>query len=360
MAFDRTAFHRAAVQTPSDEDVTEMRTLLVDWLTEEGYTPTTDDAGNVLVTRKTPGSESPHLVLNTHLDTVPPHRPYEREGDIVRGRGACDAKGPLASLTDAFCTASIDTGRLTLAITPNEETSQYGGQHLGDTLTADGYIVGEPTGLDVCTAARGSYGGRITIRGESAHASDPAAGTNAIQAVGPLLDALNRYDERCGPPTHDVLGDPTLTPTHIKGGGPLNQIPDSCTVSFDRRPVPPETSDAFFASLEPYLEQRLPDAYEFDIRPAYSDSPDPDAFATDPDAELVRTLADASGGEVRAFGAATEASYFAVDAPTVVFGPGVLADADGPVAHADREYIGLSDIAAASDAIQSTIETILS
>lgn len=359
MAFDRTAFHRAAIETPSDDSVAEMRALLIETLDEAGFAPDVDEAGNVRATRDT-GADGTHLVLNTHIDTVPPHVPYERHGDVVRGRGACDAKGPLATLVDAFCRSTIETGRLTLAVTPDEETAQYGGKHLGDTLPADGYIVGEPTGLDVCHAARGGYGGRITIYGERAHASNPAAGTNPIRAVGPILDALDDYDTQYGPDAHDVLGAPTLTPTHIDGGGPLNQLPDECTISFDRRPVPPETSQSFFTELESHLAHSLPDLYECDVEPAYPDSPDPDAFATDPDTELVQTLAEVSGGEIRAFKAATEASYFATNGPTVVFGPGVLADEEGPVAHADREYIPLSEIEAAANAIRSTVETLLS
>jgi len=360
VAFDRNAFHREAVKTPSDGDVAEMRSFLVETLMREGYDPDVDEVGNVLATRGTTDGDGTHLVLNTHIDTVPPHIPYEQDGDVVRGRGACDAKGPLAALLDAFCSASIDTGRLTLAVTPDEETSQYGGEHLDETLSADGYIVGEPTGLDVCHAARGGYGGRITVYGESAHASDPTAGTNAIRAVGPLLEALDTYDERWGPDEHRVLGDSTLTPTHVEAGGPLNQVPDECTVSFDRRPVPPETSQAFFTDLESHLTQSLPDTYEFDVQAAYPDSPDPDPFAIDPDADLARALADATGGEIRPFEAATEASYFADDGPIVVFGPGVLADEEGPVAHSEREYVNLSDIAAAAEAVQSTVETILS
>lgn len=360
MTFDRNAFHQEAVQTPSDDDVTPMRNLLVETLKKEGHDSTIDEAGNVLATRGTKDSDSTHLVLNTHIDTVPPHIPYERDGDMVRGRGACDAKGPLAALLDVFCSASIGTGRLTLAITPDEETSQEGGEHLGKTLPADGYIVGEPTGLDVCHAARGGYGGRITIYGESAHASDPTAGTNTIRAVGPLLEILDEYDTQRGPDEHDALGEPTLTPTRIEGGGPLNQIPDECTISFDRRPVPPETSQAFFADLTSYLAQSLPDRYEFDVQAAFADTPDPDAFTTDPNTELAQTLADASGGKIRAFEAATEASYFAANGPTVVFGPGVLADEEGPVAHADREYISREEIADAAEAVQVTVETILS
>lgn len=359
MPFDRVAFHREAITRPSHDDVTEMREFLVDTLATQGHDARLDDAGNVVATRGVEDSTSTHLVLNTHLDTVPPHQPYDRDGDLVCGRGACDAKGPLAALVDAFCGVDVSAGRLTLAVTPNEETSQLGGAHLGATLSADGYIVGEPTGLDVCPTARGNFGGHVTLFGESAHASDPTAGTNPLYGIGQLITALEEYDERAGPGVHELLGRPTLAPTRIEGGGPLNQTPASVTVSFDRRTVPPETVEEFVASLETYLRDRLPSVYECSVDPAYPDSPNPEAFATPREAELVQLLAEVSGGAIRPFDAATEASYFAPDAPTVVFGPGVLVDSEGPVAHADREYIQLSAIAAASEILQETIRRFL-
>ena len=356
--FDLERFHREAVATASDEDVREMRSLLVDALSDEGYEPEVDAVGCVVAARS--GEfDGPHLVLNTHLDTVPPHIPYDRDGDVVWGRGSCDAKGSLAALVDAFCAASVSRGRLTLAVSPDEETSQFGGEHLAETLSPDGVIVGEPTGLDVCVAARGSFGGHVTVIGESAHASDPESGQNSINAVGPIVEALARFDEGCGPDNHQVLGAPVVSPTRIEGGGPLNQIPAECTVSFDRRSVPPETSDEFFAALRTYLEQEIPNGYEVAVEPAYPESPDPEAFVTDQDAELVRTLVEMSGGKIRAFGAATEASYFAPHAPTVVYGPGELSDADGPVAHSDREYVHVSEVEAAATTVTATLEELL-
>lgn len=73
----------------------------------------------------------------------------------------------------------------------------------------------------------------------------------------------------------------------------------------------------------------------------------------------MQLLAEFSGGAIRPFGAATEASYFAPDAPTVAFGPGVLADSEGPIPHADRGYIRLSEIAETSEIIQETVERVL-
>jgi acetylornithine deacetylase/succinyl-diaminopimelate desuccinylase-like protein len=168
--------------------------------------------------------------------------------------------------------------------------------------------------------------------------------------------APHQYDKRHGPAEHDFLGEPTLTATHIEGGGPLNQVPAKCTGSFDRRSVPPETIEGFLDSLESYLAQWLPADYGFEVSAAYPDSPSPNAFATDPDTDLVQTLAGASGGHIRPFGAATDASYFADNGPTVVFGPGVIADEEGPAVHSNREYIHRSEIVAASETVQNTIE----
>ncbi|QLH77859.1 M20 family metallopeptidase [Halosimplex rubrum] len=391
MIFDVLEFHERAVRTESHESVEEMRGLLVETLEGAGADPVVDDAGNTLATRTgdgyEPGDEAEsgsdagtHLVLNTHIDTVPPHVPFaEREGGaVVEGRGACDAKGPLAALVDAFLSAGVGEGnRLTLAITPDEETVQTGAAHLAGTLDADGFVVGEPTGLDVCNAARGQYEGTITLTGAAAHAATPESGANAIRAVAPLLQAMESYDERearsasdgasgddeepraRGPDAHESLGRPTLTPTVIDGGEASNQVPEECVITFDRRPVPPETPEEFEAGLETHLSEWVPSGIDLDVALSPRETPFLAAFATAPDEPLVEALAAASGGEVRPFGAATEASYFAEHAPTVVFGPGDLADDEGAVAHSEREYVRREEVRAAARAVRDAVDALL-
>lgn len=104
VTFDREKFHREAVATASHEDVAAMRALLRETLIDAGYELEVDEVGNGITTRDT-GIVGPQLVLNTHLDTVPPHVPYEQVGDVVRRRGSCDAKGLLAAFVDSFFTA---------------------------------------------------------------------------------------------------------------------------------------------------------------------------------------------------------------------------------------------------------------
>ena len=353
-AFDPVAFHERAVRTPSHEDVTDMRGVLVETLEEQGVAPELDDAGNVIASR---GEGGTHLVLNTHIDTVPPHVPYSRDGDVASGRGSCDAKGPLASLLAAFLACEPENGTVTLAVTPDEETISTGAAALD--LDADGYVVGEPTGLDVCTAARGRFEGAVTLRGVAAHAAEPESGVNAVEALAPLFEAVESFDEAHGPGEHEQLGGPTLTVTTVEGGEATNQVPAECRFTLDRRSVPPETADGFREELEGHLRAHAPG--EVGVEFALRDRPTPylEAWATDPDAPLVGRLVEESGGETRPFTAATEASYFAEGAPTVVFGPGVLADEEGAVAHAEREYVRLSEVEEAAAAVRRTLDALL-
>ncbi|RKD95712.1 M20 family metallopeptidase [Halopiger aswanensis] len=356
--FDLAEFHAEAVRTPSHEDVSEMRELLLETLRDTGLEPEVDELGNVLATRggRTDG-DGTHIVLNTHMDTVAPHVPYERDGDVVRGRGACDAKGPLAALLAAFLRVEPTAGRVTLAITYDEETLMTGAAGLQERLEADGFIVGEPTDLDVCIAARGQCEGTVTIRGEGGHAAKVPAERNAVYGLASVLEALRAYDDAAGPGADEVLGEPKLTATMLEGGEAPNRVPEECQVTFDRRSVPPETADSFREDLEAFLEaeDRVPDDLEVVVDLIRPDTPFPKAFVTDKDDQLVRTLQDASGGTVRPFGAATEAGFFAAEAPTVVFGPGVLEDDEGGVAHSEREYVRLSDVQAAADALEETL-----
>ncbi|SEH39511.1 acetylornithine deacetylase [Halopenitus malekzadehii] len=408
--FDPIAFLETAVRHPSHEDVGEMREFLLETLAEHGIEARVDDAGNVLASKPSIDPDTgPHVVCNTHIDTVTPHIPFERDPDatvegesgvdVIRGRGSCDAKGPLAALLVGFLATDPDRGRLTLAITPDEEVHSLGAAALtgglegtGDELDGDLYIVGEPTGLDVCTAAKGRFEGTIELSGETAHAAEDE-GTNAVAAAEGALGAVREFD--ADRPSHDQLGPARLTPTVIDGGGATNQVPDRCAIVVDRRSIPPETAAGFRESLANDIRAAVPDDVGVAFELTDRESPFLEAFSTDPDHEFVRLLADAidaarpaggdtsagedtpadededahgvqdapaavrdRGGAVRPFSAATEASYFS-PAPTVVFGPGDLADAEGAVAHADREYVRVREVEWAGDAVTRTLSGLL-
>jgi acetylornithine deacetylase len=369
---DPIAFLEAAVPVASNGDVSQMRSLLIDMLADHGVEATVDEAGNTLATR---GEGTPQLVLNTHIDTVSPHVSYERDEQRIYGRGACDAKGSLAALLAGFLAADLgpDSGQLTLAVTPDEETLSTGAAALtsdavaggGTRLEGDAYLVGEPTGLDVCTAAKGRFQGTVRLSGVAAHAAEPDSGVNAVAAAEQALAAVRTFETDREP--HPSLGPATLTPTVIDGGTSTNQVAGDCEIVVDRRSVPPETAAAFRSSLTSHLRTAVPEDVDVAFQLTDRDSPFLEAFATESDHPLVEALLEAvtdasasltrsgRGGSVRPFRAATEASYFS-PAPTVVFGPGDLADERGAVAHAEREYVRVEEVRAAAQAIRNLIQ----
>ncbi|TKX74519.1 M20/M25/M40 family metallo-hydrolase [Halorubrum sp. GN11_10-6_MGM] len=399
--FDPVSFLEEAVRIPSHESADEMREFAVETLAANGADPAVVADGCVLAEKRSPEPDAgPHLVLNTHLDTVTPGVPFERgeatederggtapavdgPDEVIRGRGACDAKGPLAALLGAFLAADPARGRLTLALTPDEEALSLGAAALTgrlpgteDRLDADLYVVGEPTGLDACTAAKGRFQATVELSGTAAHAAE-FAGANAVAAAEDALAAIRTFDAGAEP--HPQLGPPKLTPTVIEGGEATNQVPADCAITVDRRSVPPETAEEFRSSLAEAVRGSLADVAggddrgDVDAAVALTDRESPflEAFATDPDHELVRAVAAAAreagdavglpserGGDVRPFGAATEASYFA-PAPTVVFGPGDLADETGAVAHAEREYVRVREVEAAAAAVADAVAALL-
>lgn len=414
--FDPIDFLERAVACPSNDDVEKMRQLLVTTLERHDIDVHVDAAGNTIATRGTQrdtatnshadsqDSESTpetHIVFNTHIDTVSPHIPLKRPQDVatipddiipdtdtntdassddsmstqsslsakntdptdrIRGRGACDAKGPLAAMLTAFLSVDLTSKTtLTLAVTPDEEVLSTGAAALD--LDADMYIVGEPTGLDVCTAAKGRFQGTLTLTGTAAHAAAPTTGVNAITALEDALKTIRTYDTDRLNATHPQLGKPTLTPTTVDGGTATNQVPASCRVILDRRSVPPETADTFRDELTTAIDTAV--STDIGVEFSLTDRPTPflEAFSTDPGHELVTILTDSvrqvePSAQQRYFTAATEASYFA-PTPVVVFGPGVLADDTGAVAHADREYVTVSSVMKASRTLTNAAQRLI-
>ena len=388
--FDPVAFLEEAVQIPSHESVDSMRSFVVETLDSHGVDTAVVADGCVVAEKASPApARGPHLALNTHLDTVTPHVPFdrgpavegerghggERPDEVIRGRGSCDAKGPLAALLAGFLAAEPARGRLTLALTPDEESLSLGAAALTGTLPgsdphldADLYLVGEPTGLDACTAAKGRFQGTVELSGVAAHAAE-FAGANAVAAAEGALAAIRTFDDDAT--DHPQLGSPKLTPTVIAGGDATNQVPADCSITVDRRSVPPETAEGFRSSLAAAVRAAVPDDVGVDVALTDRESPFFEAFSTDTEHELVDAVAGAAraagddaglspdrGGAVRPFGAATEASYFA-PAPTVVFGPGDLADETGAVAHAEREYVRVREVEAAAESVERSVAALL-
>jgi acetylornithine deacetylase/succinyl-diaminopimelate desuccinylase family protein len=199
---------------------------------------------------------SPILLLNGHMDTVPPgdlekwdHDPYigTVEKGRLYGRGACDMKGGLASMLTA-AKSIADSGEslagniIFTAVVDEERGSIKGTKVLVDQgIKADQALIAEPSDLKVNIAHKGDLGLEIILHGKVAHAANPSKGVNAVHKMIYLIqEILNipekyKWNER---KNHSLVGLPTLGISVIKGGIQRNMVPDYCSAVFDRRTVP--------------------------------------------------------------------------------------------------------------------------
>jgi acetylornithine deacetylase len=303
----------------------------------------------IIVPGKTDG---PATLFESHADTVPaddwPDRaftPRVQDGHVV-GRGACDDKGPLAAMVLAACDL-LGAGErppqtVLLLAAGDEECGQTGIKAFaaGEAWNVGRGVFGEPTSVIPVVQHKGTIRWDVTVRGRSAHSSQPELGRNAILDMLRVIECLQQKtaDLRRRFPNPLMTG-PALTATMIRGGRTRNAVPDECTLAVDFRIVPGmdrgAASEEVFAAIAALgLEVEHSDFQCF--APALSTSPaDPLAqkAVTFCGEELGRSLAPAGAP----YG--SDASYMPHGKPAIVLGPGSI-----DVAHAVDERVPIVEV----------------
>lgn len=173
---------RAMVRTPSvSGDEAALAALLVGAMRRAGLNAAVDDAGNAVgATSGDPLRSEPDkadIVLLGHMDTVPGVVLVREEDGRLFGRGAVDAKGPLAAFVATAARAEMPEGvRLVVIGAVEEETpTSRGARAARDRYAPAACIIGEPSGGDGVTIG---YKGRLVVRyaleRSSAHTAGPA------------------------------------------------------------------------------------------------------------------------------------------------------------------------------------------
>ena len=199
-----------------------------------------DEVGNLIATK---GSGSPKILLCGHMDTVPGKIKVRKEGDILYGRGASDAKAPLLAMLFAAASVQNNNGTVTFVGAVDEEGNATGIKNLiKDKLDFDYAIFGEPSGVKQVTIA---YKGRLAINlrinvGESAHASAPWLSKNAIEESMIFIKELKKILES-GQQDKKKGMMITATLTEINGGVSHNITPKECVSTLDIR-IPVDTN----------------------------------------------------------------------------------------------------------------------
>ncbi len=175
---------RALVAIPSlSNDETSAVEYLRGAMASRGFDILDSPAGNAVGRI---GSGEKHLVLLGHIDTVPGRIPVEIRDGVLWGRGAVDAKGPLATFVAA---ASLAADRLNATVTVvgavgEEIIGSPGANEVATWPAPDFCIIGEPSGWDaVCLGYRGSLSLIYTLRRSTRHTAGPGQSV-AQEAVG--------------------------------------------------------------------------------------------------------------------------------------------------------------------------------
>ncbi len=304
------------------------------------------------------------IVLSGHTDVVPvdgqpwtvPPFAVTRHADRLLGRGVCDMKGFIATAL-AFVPIWLKQGLrrpLHLAFSYDEEVGCIGVRRLLADLAhcglrPGGCVVGEPTGMRVIVAHKGRQSYRCRVRGKPGHSARPEEGVNAVHIACELvaeLARLARKHRELGP--FDIGFDvpySTMQAGVIQGGTACNIIPRDCSFEFELRNLPLDDPATLLAALQFYAEHKLlPEMLAVDPHTAItwetiSDLPAFDSGAESSITHLAHECSASAG--VSKVSYAAEASLFdRAGMPTVLCGPGHIAQA-----HQPDEWVALEQLA---------------
>ncbi len=303
------------------------------------------------------------VVLSGHTDVVPvddqewatdPFVMQEKDGKLY-GRGTSDMKGFVAAALAAvplFKAANLKRP-VHLAFTYDEEVGCYGIQSLKPVLKERMapprlVVVGEPTLMQVANAHKGQYVSKTRIWGREAHSSRPEDGVNAVAIAAELIRKVTDMATRARiSGVQDEMFDTPYTSFNvgpISGGNMFNIIPGYCEFDWEFRAVPADDPQAILAEYQGFLADVINPHLEAAPGSCRAEN---EVWATLPplkaepgsDAEtLALALAERNDTTVMSFG--TEAGHFqSIDFPTVICGPGDIAQA-----HKPNEFIEQSQL----------------
>jgi acetylornithine deacetylase len=279
--------------------------------------------------------DAPLITLSTHLDTVPPFIPPRLEGDRIRGRGACDAKGIAAAMIAAAERLRSAALPVALLFVVGEEVT-HDGAHAANEAIAAGrvpaksrvIINGEPTESTLALGTKGAI--RVTVRtaGQAAHSAYPHLGHSATRDLVKLLAELDAVSF----PTEQLFGETTVNIGSLAGGVADNVVAPWAEARLMIRLVTPP--DQVREIVERWAHGRA-------------------QLEWGPVVPPVRL------GVVDGF--PTSVAAFATDIPALtnwgtpfLFGPGSI-----HVAHRDDEFIAIDELVASVDAYERIARSVL-
>ena len=314
----------------------------VDWLvarmSERGFRASVDAAGNAVGEI---GDGPIHVMLLGHIDTVPGDIPVQIEAGELVGRGAVDAKGPLAAFVAAASEPPAGV-RVTVVGAVEEESPTSKGARYRATLPApDWCVIGEPSGWNGVTVG---YKGRLvlglSLAREARHGAAPGP-TCAEEAVA-LWERIRAAAEAHTPGTRgfERLDCRLEGIQAIAGDGLIERA--ELRVGYR---IPPGTRTADLAAEVEVLADEHDGEATVTVVPVAAEEPARTARTTGLARAFVGAIAAAGGQTAFRVKSGTSDMNVLLPAwacPMVAYGPG-----DARYDHTPMERLGLADYARA-------------
>ncbi len=273
------------------------------------------DRWNVLAE---PADGPAHILLSTHVDTVPPFfGPSVEDDGTIRARGACDTKGGLFAMLRAYDVLPEEArAKVGFLLVVGEEVDHIGAivasRSSYPSLRAT--ILCEPTRNRMALGQKGILSAVVSAQGKAGHSAFPEAGVSAVHR---LVSGLHRLIDR--PWQQDpFLGPTTFNIGTVSGGLAANIFAPSASAEVLFRVV------GSLGELESEVRSALGPELEMQVR------------ASNPP---VRLLAWPEHFPTDVVPFNTDAPYLAQAAPVILVGPG-----DIRTAHSPNEHITVGDL----------------
>lgn len=349
----RTALCQKAlsIYSPSGDE-RDLARFLFNELKERGLKPVIDAAGNVLCEV---GSGNVSILFCGHMDTVPGELPVRREGSMLYGRGACDAKGALLSMLFAFEDIASEfksdpekasLGKVIFAGVTEEERNSTGlNELIKSKVKADAAIFGEPCGASKVTIGyRGHVPTKIEIETKEVHGSAPWLANNAAEVAFSIYEKVKAQWPSERPESTESV---SVALTQIRSGSVHNVTPGRASMTLDIRVPSGISTSEVVSKVQSVASDAISEQVKAKVSFGYATEP----YKTRLNSNLVRAINRSlikSGFAKPAFVTKsgtgdmnTYALNFGVDA--ITYGPG-----DTRLSHTKEERVDAGEIFACS------------
>jgi tripeptide aminopeptidase len=234
----------------------QIRAHLAQYLSTLGLTTQIDGSGNLIATL---GGEGTPLLLNAHMDRVPPglgHRPVLRNGilysDGTTNLGADDAAGItiILEVVRRAIEQQLPHPPLVVVFTVQEEAGLCGASNFNSASwqVADGIVFDNAYEAGVVVSKGAAYEAfDVKITGRTGHPGKDLAQT---------VDAIEIF-RAANYPHGSLAGDQTrINVGRIVGGNARNAVPDSLFIEGELRSFePPEVRQQYKQAIQDAFEQ---------------------------------------------------------------------------------------------------------